>query len=77
MLLVTTTATTMATMARMTKVRMKQIHRFLRAARADTTAFSVYPRLVDGDQGELKLEQVGSARTLLLCPSQRRQQLFR
>src|SRR5882762_8700149 len=54
-LLVTTTATTMATIARMTKVRMKQIHRFLRAARADTTAFSVYPRLINDNQKEYHL----------------------
>lgn len=37
----TSTATTIATIMRMTTMIPKQIQRFLRAARADTTAFSV------------------------------------
>lgn len=37
----TTTATTMAMMMRITMQRMKQIQRFLRADRAESTAFEV------------------------------------
>lgn len=44
-LLLTTTPTTTPTMMRTMRQMKKHIQRFLRAARAETTAFSVYPRL--------------------------------
>jgi len=48
LLLMTTTATTTAITIRTMRIMKKQIHRFLRAARADTTALSVYCRLKQG-----------------------------
>jgi hypothetical protein len=44
-LLEITTPTTIPMIARMTMVKMKHIHRFLRAARADLTAAFVWPKL--------------------------------
>jgi hypothetical protein len=45
LLFLTTMATTMAIIAMMRSERKKQIHRFLRAERAELTAFPVWVRL--------------------------------
>jgi hypothetical protein len=45
LLFLTTTTTIMAIIARMRSERKKQIHRFLRAERAELTAFPVWWRL--------------------------------
>lgn len=45
MFLVTSMATTIAMMITITRMMKKQIQRFLRAARAESTAFAVYCKL--------------------------------